>query len=351
MVSRGCAGFRPSDTSVQSLLFAKPPYRYCEKEQSMTTRGLIALVLLTTACTSTTVADYSGVEIGGTAAAGASSSAPAAKAMGAVSATASGGAAQAAGGSETDAPSSTAATSVGGSSNQASSTLVLPSLGGAQSRFSFPEQLPASGGSEAAGGTEASGGSSARMAALPLVAGAAGSFVSGGSAGVAGLAGAAGLPQYYSTIDNQVHPITDSPASAWDYDRYIGITCGSLISRPHDLCEPIDSSLPVADWKWRAKRVPGNPLITACLAAGDAACGKLNMAKVCWPDVHEDGTCGPTPHFEPQCEANEQRLDVTCLRICLACTDIPGAARPPSTCSAAQSAITVGMPGATCPTY
>lgn len=315
----------------------------------MTTRGIFALVLLTTACTSTTVADYSGAEAGGAAASGASSSAPSAKAMGAVSAASTGGAAQAAGGSETYAPSSTVDTSVGGSSNQASSTLVLPSLGGAQSRFSFPEQLPASGGSDAAGGTEASGGSSARMAALPVVAGAAGSVVSGGSAGVAGLAGAAGFPQYYSTIDNQVHPITDSPASVYDYDRFVTIQCSSLLSHPYDLCEPIDSSLPVSEWRWRAKRFPGNPLMVACESAGDAACAQINMPNMCGSDIRPDGTCGDSPHFEPQCGIESVRAPANCWRLCLSCTDIPGTPRPATVCSGAKSMVDALK--VTCPTY
>lgn len=312
----------------------------------MTTRGIFALVLLTTACSSTTAtyADRDQEETMGGASSVASTSPGASKAMGSVSATASGGSSVAptSGGSA-----SSAADAAGGTS--ASSTLDLPAAGGAHDRFSFPAQLPASGGSDAAGGSsavEAAGGSRPVMVAVP--AGTAGTTSAAGSSAIAG---AAGGPQLYVGSDGQVHPITDSPLSVYDYDQFVSINCGTMISSPYDLCEPVDTSLPPGEWTWRAKRFDGNPLISSCVSAGDAACGRIHMADVCGRDVLPDGTCGPNPHFEPACGKTEIRLDVTCLRICLSCTDIPGVNRPPSVCPNAKTAITVGMPGATCPTY
>jgi hypothetical protein len=313
----------------------------------MTTRGIFTLVLLTTACSSTT-ATYaerdSEESLGGATSA---SSAPGAKALGAVSSASTGGAAQAAGGSDPGIANSAPDTSVGGASS-GSTTLVLGSQGGVQARFSFPEQLPASGGSEAAGGTEASGGSSARMAALPVAAGTSSSVESGGFAGVAGSAGAAGLPQYYSEIDNQVHPITDAPESVYDYDKFVNINCSEVIRRPYDLCEPVDTSAQVGEWRWRAKRVPSNQLITATLAAGDAACGKINMASVCGSAVRDDGTCGPDARTTVECAKVDVRSAINCWRVALSCTEIPGVTAPLNGCKSAKDLANLD---GTCPSY
>lgn len=172
-----------------------------------------------------------------------------------------------------------------------------------------------------------------------------------GSSGVAGASGSAGAPfdpLYFSTIDNQHHPLTDDPMSVYEYDQFIGFGCGTVWSRPYELCEPYEKPEDGSPWKWRAKRFPGNPLLTACQSLGDAACAKFNSQQLCGNEVRDDGTCGPTPHFEPQCAGKDNIGPMICWRFCLSCTVIDGVSTPPYVCPAAQTAITTRTDGLTC---
>jgi hypothetical protein len=188
------------------------------------------------------------------------------------------------------------------------STVVVYAPSVSSAAVSAPVAVTAAAGASGAAGSESTPGGTTGKLALPSVAGMA--------AVPASLAGSAG-----TAPESTGWRLTDDPSSVYRYLSSPGVDCGNLMSRPTDLCEPYELDAQ-GWWRWRARRQPGNPLITACLSAGDLACSHFDARTLCGPDVLADGTCGPSPHFERLCASDPQHLDLKCFSICLSCTEI-----------------------------